>query len=199
MNDADFREILARGDEGRHVEFKKSVPWDKGHFKYKLIKAVLAFSNVRDGGAIIIGVKETDDGFDNTGIKEDHWATYDEDEIRANVSTFADPYAKCRLEPHTDEGGELYGVIDVEQFDEIPVICARDGPENLIDGAIYTRSYRIPESVPVPSQTEMREILDMAIEAQVRRHYERQERIGAESLGPSDEDQFAAELSDVDV
>lgn len=199
MNEADFRQILARGQEGRHVEFKKSVSWDRGDFKWKIVKTVLAFSNVRDGGAIIIGVEETADGFRFTGITDEHRATYDEDDIREKVATRADPYATCRLEDHTDEAGNQYAVIDVDQFDELPVICKRDGPCNLFEGAIYTRSYRMPESVPVPSQTEMRRILDMAVEEQLRRHYQRQERVGAGQDRLTAAEKFAAEMDDVDV
>lgn len=176
------------------MEFKKSVPWGRGEFKFRIVRSVLAFSNVRDGGAIIIGVKEIDDGFELTGIKKHHLDSYDEDEIRAKVATYADPYARCRLEVHRDDADNQYAVIDIEQFDTVPVICAQDGPCNLYEGVIYTRTRRIPESAPVPSQTEMREILDMATEAQLRRHYERQQRIGARPSGPSDAERFAEEL-----
>ena len=69
-------------------------------------------------------------------------------------------------------------VIKVFEFAEIPVICKKDGSSNLRKAAIYTRTYRIPESAEVPSQSEMREILDLAAEKQVRRFFETQSRAG---------------------
>lgn len=198
MNQANLQEILARGQEGRHVEFKASTAWDDDEFRWKIVKSVLAFSNVRDGGAIIIGVEETDDGFEPTGITDAHLATYDEDDVQELVDTRADPYANCRLEEHTGPDGNRYLVVDVEQFDQLPVVCARNGPQGLYEGRIYTRTHRMPESAPVPSQTEMREILNIAVDSQLRRYYERQERIGR-GVGQTDAERFAEERGDLDV
>ena len=47
--------------EERNVEYKQSTPWGEGEFKFKITKTIMGLSNVRDGGNILIGIKELDD------------------------------------------------------------------------------------------------------------------------------------------
>jgi len=58
------------------------------------------------------------------------------------------------------------------------VICKKDGMEKLRRGAVYTRSRRMPETVEVPGQVEMREILDLALEKRSRAFARHAERMG---------------------
>jgi hypothetical protein len=84
-------------------------------------------------------------------------------------------------------------------FDEIPVVCRRNGV-GLRQGAVYTRSYRMPETCEVPSQTEMREIIEMATDKGVRRFLERSRRAGLLTGGtaePTDTDKFDEELEEL--
>ena len=173
-----FLELTQLGKEGRNLEFKRSTPWETPEFKAKIAKSVLAFSNVRDGGAIVIGVDQQGDGaFQFAGVSPEHLATYTEDELSSYVSEFAHPYAKLTLE-RAEVDGKVFLIILIHEFDEIPVICKRDGPSNLRKGAIYTRPYRMPENSEVPTQTELREILDIAVEKGIRKYFERQLRLG---------------------
>ncbi len=195
MDENEFLELKRLGREGRSLESKRSMPWKDAEFKAKIVKSVLAFSNVRDGGRIIIGVERQDDGTPKwVGVCPEDLATYDEDAVAAHVAEFADPYAKVRLERQPDDG-TIYIIIQVDEFDDVPVVCRKDGREKLRRGAMYTRSHRIPESVEVPSQTEMREILDMATEKGIRKYFEMQERIGIPIIPTvSDADRFEAQL-----
>ncbi len=62
---------------------------------------------------------------------------------------------------------------------------------------MYTRSYRMPETCEVPSQTELREIIEMATDKGVRRFLERSRRAGLlteGSIGPTDTEKFDEEL-----
>src|SRR5262249_46564787 len=74
----------------------------------------------------------------------------------------------------------------------LPVICKKDGLEKLRRGAIYTRSRRLPETVEVPSQAEMRELLDLAIEKGSRTFTRQAERMGFVRLARKD--QFIEQL-----
>jgi predicted HTH transcriptional regulator len=200
MDKDQFLQLVQLGREGRNLEFKRSAAWTDSEFKAKIIKSILAFSNVRDGGWIIIGVEQQDDGtFNLAGISPEHLATYTEDNIASSVAEFADPYVKIFLDK-ADVDGTLYLVIGIEEFDDIPVICKNNGAANLRKGAIYTRSNRMAETVAVPSQTEMREILDMAIERRLRKFLETLNRVGMPiSLvsAISDDEKFESQLKDL--
>jgi predicted HTH transcriptional regulator len=200
MDKDQFIELTQLAKEGRNLEFKRSTPWELSEFKAKIVKSILAFSNVRDGGAIVIGVEcQPDQSYRFTGITAEHLATYTEDHLASVVAEYADPYAKFAVDK-ADVDGNTYLIILVSEFDEIPVICKRDGACNLRKGAFYTRTYRIPESAEVPSQTELREILEMAIDKGLRKYLERQARIGAGFTAPtivSEDEKFAAQRGDL--
>lgn len=196
-----FIELTQVAREGRNLEFKRSAPWHTSDFKAKIVKSILAFSNVRDGGIIVIGVeRQPDQSYRFTGVTPEHLATYSDDHMASVVAEYADPYARFVLDK-AEVDGNTFLVILVDEFDEIPVVCKRDGASNLRKGAIYTRTYRISESAEVPSQTELREILEMAIDKGIRKYLERQARLGGVLTTPaskSDDDKFASQRGDLD-
>ena len=87
----------------------------------------------------------------------------------------------------------------MREFYEIPVLCKRAFDDVLRDGACYVRTSRKPETSELPTQTEMRELLDLATEKGVRKYLERAQRMGIISLPTvsaqvSDEERFNREL-----
>jgi len=200
MNNKEFLGIIELGRESRNLEFKGSAAWTDADFRAKLIKTSLAFSNVRDGGMIVIGVEESEEGsFSFDGVEPAHLDTFSPDDVASQVAQYADPYAKVQVERIENEQ-KVFVVIQTEEFDEMPVVCKKDGRCNLRRGAIYTRSRRMPETVEVPSQTEMREILEMATEKRVRKLLEMQERLKLppfSSPGPTDDDRFDAQIAEL--
>lgn len=189
-----FREKLERKKEGRHLEYKESHPWEGG-FRGKLIKEILGMANTRDGGTIIIGVSETDDGFVPDGMEPNHLDTYDEDQIKDKVATRADPFVQFTLSKHKIEGNTFLSV-DVEEFEEIPVICRKSFCDILEEPKLYIRSRRKPETIEVPSQTEMRELLQMAIDKGIRQYRIREAQRTAEAT-ESDKNKFDQEIQDL--
>jgi predicted HTH transcriptional regulator len=203
MNKDQFLEIVATGREGRNLEFKRSMPWDTTEWKTKLVKSVLAFSNVRDGGRIIIGVEERDGGeFQFTGMTDEHFATYNQDDVDSEVAKYADPYARLSVNKvPVDE--RKFVVLEIEEFGEMPVICKRNGASNLRTGAIYTRPYGKAETVEVPSQTELREILELATDMAARKLIATMQRIGVVNVpqtppAPNVDDQYNHQLLDLE-
>src|SRR6202044_3763764 len=83
-------------------------------------------------------------------------------------------------------------ILRVSEFAELPVVCKKDGIEKLRRGATYIRSRRIPETVEVPSQVEMREILDLAVEKRSRAFGRQAERMGF--VPQPQPDQFVEQL-----
>jgi hypothetical protein len=93
-------------------------------------------------------------------------------------------------------------VLDIIEFEHVPHICKRDYLGILHAGATYVRARRQPESVPVPSSAEMRELLDLATNKALRDFVSRASAAGI-TLGTAplptqheiDDAAFAAEAS----
>lgn len=163
--------LIARihwGMEERNLEYKQSLNWDTPETKAKLTKSVLAMANLRDGGSIIIGVgRRPDDSYVAEGMNKIDFDSFVQDHVAAHINEYADPYVEVTLTKHKLAGKLLFCILEVTEFAELPVVCKKDGFK-LRRGATYTRARRINETVEVPTQVEMREILDLAIEKGVR-------------------------------
>lgn len=178
MTQSEFQEIVQLGKEGTSTEFKKALSWGGDEFKAKIAKAILGFSNVKDGGRIIIGVDELPDKtFEFNGMSDAEIATWRFDDVASFVNNYADPFVQFIGEQVVFDG-KKFVVITVSEFPDIPVICKKDGKSNLRKGAIYTRTHRMPETAEVPSQTELREILDLATVKYARRFFRTASDIG---------------------
>lgn len=203
MSDSDYiRQFLEYLSEERNMEYKQSTPWNEREFQAKITKTILALSNIRDGGHILIGISESNIGnFEKVGVIDEHFITYNRDDLSSYISNYADPYV--RFELYKDEiDGFKYVMIRVFEFDEVPVVCKKEHNFNgrviLRKGATYTRSYGKPETIEVPSQNEMREILDMATEKKVRRFMETSKRVGVPIPSEiSDKERFENQIMDL--
>jgi len=80
--------------------------------------------------------------------------------------------------------GKQFIVIRVYEFDEIPVLCRKDlhAPRRrelvLRRGACYVRSHHKPETSEIPSEREMRELLELAIDKGLRKFVSRAREAG---------------------
>ena len=148
--------LLEAGAESPVLDFKASCPWNAPSFA----KDILAFSNVEDGGRIVIGVE--DQTFRRQGISPEHRETFDIDVMRDQVAAYADPHVDFAVEFPMDRGGRSYVVITVQTFDETPVICRRDSTDTRA-GILYHRNRnRRAESAAVSNSSDMRAILELA-------------------------------------
>ena len=165
--------------------------------RHYIFDATLAFSNVIDGGRIVVGIEQQEDGgFNPKGMTDEHLATWNFDEIASYASEFADPFVEFSLERAAIDS-RTFLFVTISEFKEIPVICKKDGPARLRRGAIYTRTHRMPESAEIPSQTELREILDMAIEKRLKAFLRTASHVGLTmSTGLSDTERFDQQLGD---
>jgi predicted HTH transcriptional regulator len=163
----------------------------------KVVKSILAMSNLSDGGHIVIGVKEVSEAegrYEPVGMRSDHLDTFSSDALADFVRNYADPYAKLDVEVVSLDGRDFI-VISVSSFDETPVICKRDYASILSEGAIYIRSRSgRPRSEPVTLYVDMRELMDLAIDRGVRRFLEKQSRIGVVAF--NDREKFEQQLAD---
>lgn len=187
--------------ERKNIEFKGSVSWNDQATRIKLTKSILAMSNIRDGGMIIIGANQNGHTFDPAGIQEDHWKSFNYDNLAAQVAPYADPYARFSLE-HVKHEGKHFVIISVQEFDLVPVVCKKDvtldkdTKTHLKRGKIYTRTWRMPESAEISSLEDMREIIDLGVDKGVSRFVEKASKNKLLTIMSSDNERFDKQLND---
>jgi predicted HTH transcriptional regulator len=198
VNINELYELVSIGEQRRNVEIKRSMSWNNPNTKAKIVKVILAMSNIRDGGYLIFGFEENGDSYLPVGINEDDLNSFDYDDVKSHVARFADPYVAFSMEIIEDEDdGKKFIVFTIKEFEEVPVICKRNGLENLREGDIYTRSRRLPSTTKVPTQSEMREIMDLGIEKGIRKFLERAQRAGLRVQPATILDEYDRELEDI--
>lgn len=197
-----INEVITHPFEERHIEFKSSNPWKEKRFKAMITKSILAMANIKDGGYIVVGKEEQTDGTHKAvGMNESDYDSYDSDSIKDFVKDYADPYVDLEvLKP--EHNNRKFVVIRVMEFDSSPIICKKGYGSLMHRGKIYTRSRGKPETIEVPSETEMREIIDMAIDKKLRQDIKRYSDLGliriiAASSDTRDKESFDSQIEDM--
>jgi hypothetical protein len=169
-------EYIVHGREERWLEYKSSFEWRSKHVQPvqgKVLATILAMANLRDGGAIVIGMAECGaNRWAPEGVRPEHLGSWRQDVVQAKANAYADPHVDMALDL-VDHAGERFVVVQVAPFGDVPVICrtlltCQDQPV-LQAGAIYTRPHRMHETAQVPNHGEMREIVDRAVDVQLAR------------------------------
>jgi hypothetical protein len=169
LSNDEIAAFIAAGHEVRNVEFKGRGSTSDSEFVAKVARAAIAMANQRDGGYVIIGVDEADPercGLDAVLLAE--WMDFDT--VVDKLNRYADPPVRLSRDLRQLPGGEDVVVLEVAEFDDIPILAARDSPKNVIQlGHLYTRSFRKPESTSTHTHNELREVLDLATQKQLGR------------------------------
>lgn len=208
VTDQDFELHLSRGYETHGVEFKGPGKRTDAAFLAKVARAMMGMANRRDGGVVIIGVE--DDSLDPVGLEEDQAETWNYDDTASAVNEFASPSLSFDLETKPYQG-RTFIILVVHEFADVPVLCRKDyGQTNvrgaapiLRRGACYVRSRRKPETSEIPSEEEMRELLELAIEKGVRKFVATAQRVGMFSpvslpaTPPEDQARFDEQIKDL--
>jgi hypothetical protein len=203
MTEQEFAEILAFGREQRGIEFKGPGSRSDKRFLARVVRAVMAMANRRDGGRVILGVDEADDGgLVATGLSPEELKTWNHDDLADSLAEYADPFVTFDVRTVIYQG-KSFVLVAVEEFETIPILCKRDfqDPANgrllLRRGVCYVRSARKPESIDVSSHADLRELLDLATSKSVRKFIGTAEAVGFSTSGrPSDAELFDAQLGD---
>ena len=188
--------IVEEARETRGVELKASLHWADSATKAKVVRTALALSNHRDGGWLLFGFDENDDGSHTfSGVQSAHSASFDPDRVVSTINRYAAPHVRAEV-IRREVAGKPLVAIAVRQFHDAPTICGRDmeidGRRVLRSGRIYCRSRRMPETTEVASPDDLREILDLAVETALAR-YAALRRVEGDASGPSDAQKFAAQ------
>lgn len=185
MNTKELEELLEAGSESQRVDFKESCVWDVRRFA----KDLLAFSNMKGGGYIVIGMKEGGEGFKREGATEEHLASYDRDIMKDQMSAYVDPAVDFEVRKISDRDGTKFVVLEIREFVDIPIICKKDGPD-LTRSTIYYRNIdKKPESAPISNSYDLRNLIELAAIKMMRRMRE----LGF-STGENKVDKFDEEL-----
>ena len=208
LTDQQFAELLVLSYEPRGLEFKGARPRTDRLFFARVVRACLGMANLRDGGRVIIGVDERGGVLDPVGLSDADLATWRYDDIAAGLATYADPMITFDIYVHEYQG-RRFVELEVHEFDELPILCRTTYMERpptqqviLREGACYVRRRGKPETSEIPTQSEMRELLDLAIEKGVRRFIARARAVGL-VLGTGepvrDAEQFAEQLRELET
>ncbi len=161
--------------ETRNIELKASMSWSDQATKLKIVKSILAMSNIRSGGMVIIGINENGGKLDRIGMTKEHLKSFDHDKMSAYIATYADPHVRFSLRRVTLES-KIFIVISIDEFERVPVLCKKDfvvnGKTQLRQGKLYTRTWRMPETVEVSTSDDLTEIIELATEKGVARFAE---------------------------
>jgi len=192
MDNEALLELVFHGREERNLEYKCSMSWQEPTTKAKIVKCAMAMANIPDGGTIIVGVEQNGGTFIPNGMKPGHAESFKQDDVMNHVNGYADPCVELAVTALSKEN-KSFVVIQIREFDQLPVVCKKDDQEGLKRGAFFTRSRRKYETAQVGSQTEMREILDLAVDKEIRRLRSRGLLTFVEVAASSDADRQAFE------
>ena len=141
-------------------------------------------------------------------LDEEQLATWqDYDVVSTRINEYASP--TVNFNPTTLEfDGRKFAIIQVEQFDDVPILCAKEyktgkekGEPTLRRGACYVRARHKPETSEIPSEEEMRELLELAIDKGVRKFLTRARiagLFGDTRTAPSDEALFEEQIEEME-
>lgn len=149
-------ELLEDPRETLDIEFKRWLDLQASNeHKAILAKAIIALAN-HGGGAIIIGMDETENGVAPATDRPDNLADYNTDRVNAIVSRYAEPAFHCDLRiVQSPQDAQEYPVILVPGGHHTPIRSKRAGPggEVLQQNLYYIRRPG-PQSAPPGSGQE---------------------------------------------
>lgn len=176
--------ILEFPNESRAVEFKPSFAWpskidglqnnDKAQ---EVIESILAMSNIRYGGKIILGVEKDSSSqkYSLKGMRPEDLNTYDQDSIFEHVRNFGKPEPKFQV-LNIEYDSKNFIVFAVQSFVFAPIICRNRKKLRKLDHAVFYIRTDKPETKKITEPWEMREIVDLAIEKELNLFSTRMER-----------------------
>lgn len=201
MNAEDVLELVAIGHEHLNIEFKGPGASADGPFFGRVLRAVLAMANTRDGGKVLVGINERSRVIEGLSPEQlESWRAFDQ--IRQRVNRYADPFVDFDIELVEVDGATVV-VVDVAEFNEIPVLCKRDGAQDsnnkkiVRQGACYVRGRTQGiESLEIPTHVEMRELLELATSKRLRSFLGQAHAAGL-TVARSEPDQYGAERDEL--
>ena len=206
MTEQELEAILAQGHETHGVEFKGPGKRTNSAFLASVIRAMLGMANHRDGGHVILGIDS--ESLEPIGLDDDvaaSWLNYDA--LAPAVNEYASPSVSFDVQSLPFRENKIV-IIRVEEFEEIPILCRKEfqAPAKksslLRRGACYVRASHKPETSEIPSEQEMRELLELAIDKGVAKFLARVQKVGLLGAGvplkESDSSRFRKQVEEME-
>ncbi len=160
MTTDELERLIEGQAESQSLDFKANMPWDFNSFA----KDFMAMANVRDGGTILIGVRENGPSFEREGVSEENRATYKIDDIRDKLRKYTDPCISFDIKFPVDNNNLQYVSIHIHSFKEVPVICVIANQDaRLQQSTIYYRNTngRV-QSGAISNSSDLRDVIELA-------------------------------------
>jgi hypothetical protein len=145
LSDEEIKRLIALKSEGPNLDYKAGFLWNKDSRdkKYELVRDLMAFSNTKDGGRVIFGVRDEDLSF--VGVSSDIYESVDPSNVVQMLHDNSTPKVRCAIFKREIDGKRVV-VFDVAEFDETPTICTNtvnstEGAKRILrESAIYIRT-----------------------------------------------------------
>jgi len=165
------REAIKLRAESPGLEFKGSGPFEP--LKYAIAKAAQGMSNNRDGGYIIIGVKQKKGSVTIVqGVSLDSERTYDPEIVYEFVNRYASPPVEIQT-VSVDHDNKTFIAIAVPPFTRTPTVCRLATPpgvhpeDGMRPGDVFIRPLDKIETRRVQTGAEMDDLLQIALARRV--------------------------------
>jgi predicted HTH transcriptional regulator len=118
LTDSDIESLINLKRETPNVDYKESLIWSKDNKDgcLSIIKDILAMSNTKDGGKLIIGVKDAD--YSLVNLSDESFSSFDTTKVNELLREHADPTFHCSVYKTIINGCRIV-IIDVPEFDEV--------------------------------------------------------------------------------
>jgi hypothetical protein len=161
------RYILETGESDK-IDAKGPMNWDGGPESAGLAKDIAAFANSKDGGVIVIGKSEGDDGtFSLDGVSDQQSASFETTKVSTWVNNRFSPPIDLVCHTHKYQQ-KKFVIITVDEFSDVPHLCTKNlqDPNNskkhlLREKTIYVRTANA-ESAPLGTIEELRSLIGLA-------------------------------------
>jgi len=204
--------ILESPNESKSIEFKPSVAWpskidgiQQNNKIQEIIKSILGMSNTRDGGKVILGVQRDDKEkkYQLKGMNVSDLGTYDQDLIFEHIRNFGEPEPKFQV-LNIEYSNMNFIVFAIQSFIFAPIICRNNRNLSQLENAVvYIRTDK-PETKKITDPSEMREVIDLAIEKELdlfsvrmQRFFKTMSGVKVLKSAKADQDKFKEELKDI--
>lgn len=175
--DENLKELIYLGRETVDVEFKGALTWSVDSTNMVITRAMIAMANNRDGGVIVVGVRDND--FEPIGLSETEVNSFDYDTIGRFVNSHAQPAIDFTLKKgkvtQPDGSEKLFVIIQIQETTTLPVVSTRtvklnslapEVPNNLAlrDGVVYVRSKSPVESRELRGHREWLDFVNLLLD-----------------------------------
>jgi predicted HTH transcriptional regulator len=117
LTDDEIKKLLAHKCERPDLDYKEGFAWTKDNRdkKYELIRDLMGMANTKDGGRIILGVRDGD--FEFIGLPDDLYNSIDPNNIVQTAHDNSAPKLNCEVIKRLIDGKKVV-VLDVAEFDK---------------------------------------------------------------------------------